>query len=206
MVWTELCVFGDREREKKGNMTQRAETSELQSGPMQQGQERIQSLWESFTLMVCSGTCSKAARWGMIDSSMQSALPTEREFIWLAGSSIFSKYLFTTMAAPDFPSIRWWRPKEDSGGTHPEKQWAAVSIHWFPMMEPPHRCPWVGEVMCRATCHGHSPWTDTLPPTILDLILVVHTTTEKAQWVVTYGVIVVGPSVTWEISRERSIP
>lgn len=62
MVWTELCVFGDREREKKGNMTQRAETSELQSGPMQQGQERIQSLWESFTLMVCSGTCSKAAR------------------------------------------------------------------------------------------------------------------------------------------------
>lgn len=76
-MWTELCVFWGREREEKGNTTQRAGNCELQSGPRQQGQERMRSLWESFTSMVCSGTGSKAARCGVVDSSMQSALPTE---------------------------------------------------------------------------------------------------------------------------------
>lgn len=64
------------------------------------------------------------------------------------------------------------------------------------MMEPPHRWPWL---VCRATCHGHSPCTDAVPPTTLGLILVVHTATERVWLAVTYNFTVPGPSVIGEI-------
>lgn len=51
--------------------------------------------------------------------------------------------------------------------THPSTQCAAVTIHWWVMMEPPQTwvpCTW------RLTCHGHCPSVAPLPPTILLIV------------------------------------
>jgi hypothetical protein len=78
---------------------------------------------------------------------------------------------------PEKPTVEFSKQTDKIRPIHnyPSKQWAAVRIHWRPMMDPPHR--WFRDVSftCRLTCQGHSPKEEFVPPTMRRFVFVAQT-------------------------------
>ena len=62
--------------------------------------------------------------------------------------------------------------------SYDSKQCAAEAIHLEPMIEPPQMCC---PLICRLTCHGHAPFTASVPPTIRELAAAELTPQSRSQ-------------------------